>query len=205
MVSLRSTSHKRFFIPSRAIPFAVMVAVIVVCVMGSLLPKNLVNNFLYPIKYHGLIQEASARYGVDPLLICAVIQCESGWDNNAYSHAGAQGLMQVMPDTARSLIDMGLVIRPQSDAENLLDPATNIDFGVAYLAYLNQQLPALDQVLAAYNAGIGTVQHWLLELQEGQSFSDVINYGETKNYVERVQDVYDAYKNAYPSGLWESE
>lgn len=113
--------------------------------------------------------------------------------------------MQVMPDTARSLIDMGLVIRPQSDAENLLDPATNIDFGVAYLAYLNQQLPALDQVLAAYNAGIGTVQHWLLELQEGQSFSDVINYGETKNYVERVQDVYDAYKNAYPSGLWESE
>lgn len=176
-----------------------------VCVMGSLLPKNLVNNFLYPIKYHGLIQEASARYGVDPLLICAVIQCESGWDNNAHSHAGAQGLMQVMPDTARSLIDMGLVIRPQSDAENLLDPATNIDFGVAYLAYLNQQLPALDQVLAAYNAGIGTVQHWLLELQEGQSFSDVINYGETKNYVERVQDVYDAYKNAYPSGLWESE
>ena len=138
------------------------------------------------------------RHGVDPLLACAVIECESGWDEGAVSPVGAVGLMQVMPDTARSLVALGLVDDGAYDPDDLADPATNIEYGCAYLGYLQKHLSGLEEVIAAYNAGIGAVQGWI---SEGGTIPEDVEYAETRAYLDRVLVAYDAYQDSYPSGI----
>ena len=125
--------------------------------------------------YDATIDAAGARHGVDPDLIRAVIAQESGGDASATSAAGAQGLMQLMPDTARGL---GIA--------NPYDPAQAIDGGTRYL---KQELdrfggdPRL--ALAAYNAGPGAVER----------FGGVPPYAETQNYVQQVLGRYEQLHN----------
>lgn len=112
-----------------------------------------------------LVRRAAARYGVDVDLIHAVIRAESDYDPHCLSSAGAIGLMQLMPATARSL---GL-----TDA---WDPAQNIDGGTKYLRQQLERFGDLRLALAAYNAGPGAVLR----------YGGVPPYPETRNYVQRV-------------------
>jgi len=118
------------------------------------------------------IDEAALRAGVDPKLIEAIIAAESAFDPNALSKKGAQGLMQLMPDTA-----------DRFGVANVWDPRQNILGGTAYLRWLIQEFNGnLHHVLAAYNAGEGAVaQH-----------SGVPPYRETRDYIERVLSYYRA-------------
>lgn len=122
------------------------------------------------------IDGAAARYGVDPALLRGLIRQESGFDPNAGSPAGAQGLTQLMPGTAAGL-----------GVTDPLDPAQSIDGGAKYL---RQQLDAfggdVTKALAAYNAGPGAVKR----------FDGVPPYPETQNYVRRVQQFADEYRTA---------
>jgi soluble lytic murein transglycosylase-like protein len=115
-------------------------------------------------RYEAMIQQASARHGVDPTLVRAVIQVESNYEPRARSSKGARGLMQLMPSTAR-----------QYGVSNLYDPAANIEGGIRYLKSLLSRLP-LELALAAYNAGETAVQR----------FGGIPPFAETRNYVDRI-------------------
>lgn len=113
------------------------------------------------------INQASARYGVSPLLISAVIGSESACQQRAVSHKGARGLMQVMPDTARA---MGY------DPEDLFEPAIAIDAGTRYLAMQLRAFGRVDWGLAAYNAGPKAVER----------HGGIPPYKETRHYVQKT-------------------
>ena len=112
-----------------------------------------------------IVGEISARFGVDPLLVHAVIHCESAYNRLAVSPKGAEGLMQLIPETARR---MGV--------RNSFDSRQNIEGGVRYLGELQARYDDLRLVLAAYNAGEKAVDH----------YGGIPPYSETQEYVYRV-------------------
>lgn len=194
----RRTRSRRFGCWYRVVPLMLVGIVVVACVLLAATPTTLARRTLYPVSHARDIQASAERHGVDPLLVAAVIKCESGWDENAQSSAGALGLMQVMPQTSSELARMGLVDSGTYDPSNLLDPATNIEYGTAYLAFLQKNLSSTDEVIAAYNAGMGKVEEWLAQPGE---LADNITYTETREYLRRVNEAYQGYRDSYPTGL----
>ena len=124
------------------------------------------------VPYADLFNRAGSRHGVDPALLAAVAQQESGFDASAVSPAGAQGLMQFMPATAR-----GLGVDP-------FDPASAVDGAARYLAELTEQFGSTELGLAAYNAGPGTVSR----------YGGIPPYAETQDYVRTVTSKAEAYR-----------
>jgi soluble lytic murein transglycosylase-like protein len=117
------------------------------------------------------IKDAAQRHGVDPNLVRAVVQIESGFNPGAVSRKGALGLMQLMPGTARQL-----------NVLNPLDPAENVDAGVRHLkGLLDSYKGNVTLSLAAYNAGAGAV---------ARNGNAVPPFAETQNYVRRITDIY---------------
>lgn len=161
-------------------------------------PASTANRVLYPVYYADAIEDSAERHDVDPLLVCAVIRCESSWDASAVSSAGAIGLMQVMQDTADFLATTGIVDGDAYPASDLSDPVVNIEYGCAYLGYLQERLSSIEEVVAAYNAGLGAVQSWLAS---GGTIPDDIAYEETRTYLTRVLEAYEAYEKNYPLGI----
>jgi soluble lytic murein transglycosylase-like protein len=123
------------------------------------------------VPYARLFTQAGTRYGVDPSLLAAVASQESGFDASAVSPAGAEGLMQFMPSTAR-----GLGVDP-------LDPASSVDGAAKYLSGLENRFGSPSLALAAYNAGPGAVSR----------YGGIPPYAETQNYVRAVTSKAEAY------------
>ncbi|MBW2282069.1 MAG: lytic transglycosylase domain-containing protein [Deltaproteobacteria bacterium] len=124
-------------------------------------------------RWDGVIAHASRDYRMDPALIKAVIHAESLFDAYAVSRAGARGLMQLMPATARSI-----------GVDNAFDPWQNIRGGTRYLRYLMRRFEGnLELSLAAYNAGADTVLR----------YGGIPPYRETRRYVKRVLHFYRRY------------
>ncbi|MFL6107486.1 MAG: transglycosylase SLT domain-containing protein [Marmoricola sp.] len=121
--------------------------------------------------YAALFTAASKKYGVPASLLSAVAKAESGYDATALSPAGAQGLMQLMPATARSL-----------GVQNSFDPAQSIDGAAKMLRDLTQRFGRTDLALAAYNAGPGAVL----------KYHGVPPYPETQQYVTKVMSLMKA-------------
>lgn len=131
----------------------------------------------YAAPYDDLIIKHSYEQGLDPNLVRSVIYRESAFNPNARSYKDAQGLMQVIPSTARL---MG--VNPSS----LYDPEMNIIAGTRYLAFLSKRFNGdLTKIIAGYNAGHGAVD----------KFGGVPPYRETRNYVRAVSDKYIALSN----------
>ena len=117
-----------------------------------------------------MLEAAADKYNVDPNLVKAIATAESDWDQNAVSHVGAIGVMQLMPETAA-----GLGVDPYDERENIEGGAK----------YIRQMLDTFDgnvrKAVAAYNAGPGAVKR----------YGGVPPYSETQNYVGRVLDLYE--------------
>lgn len=195
----------RFWRWFRAIPLTLMALMLAFSIGLDLVPSTVVRRVLFPVEYSTQINGAASRHKVDPYLVAAVIKCESNWDTNAQSSAGAVGLMQLMPSTAREVARMGLVDTRSYDANDLSDATNNIEYGTAYLGYLQDQLGNTDEVIAAYNAGLTAVRAWgtdgSVDTSSKSSFADRIAYPETRLYVQRVSDAYQHYRELYPEGL----
>lgn len=116
------------------------------------------------------VEQYSKLHRIDPHLVMAVIEVESGFNNQAVSRAGAQGLMQIMPGTQR---DLGLTAP--------FDARDNIEAGIRYLKMLMDRFPDLSLALAAYNAGPGAVER----------YKGIPPFAETRGYVRRVIANYD--------------
>jgi soluble lytic murein transglycosylase-like protein len=124
--------------------------------------------------YSDLIQAAASKYGLDANVLKGLIKQESGFNPNAGSSAGAQGLTQLMPATAASL-----------GVTDVHDPAQSIDGGAHYLRMqLDRFGGDYTKALAAYNAGPGAVER----------FGGVPPYAETRNYVTNVLSYADQYR-----------
>lgn len=200
VVIVTSIRNARFWRWYRTLPIMLMSAMLALSLCIGYLPQDVVRGLFFPVSYGERIDDAAARHEVDPHLVAAVIKCESGWNENAQSRAGAVGLMQLMPDTAKSVSEMGVVDTNRYNPSDLTDPATNIEYGTALLSYLQKNLSTTDEVIAAYNAGLGTVQGWISESNTG-NVVDAITYPETKHYVERVKEALRQYQQYYPNGM----
>jgi soluble lytic murein transglycosylase len=121
------------------------------------------------------IERSCASHGVDSALVKAVIKAESNFNPAAVSRAGAQGLMQLMPETAR-----------RRNVENPFDPAANIDGGVRHLKEMLDTFGDTRLALAAYNAGENAVR----------KYRGVPPYAETRSYVETVLGHYGRFATA---------
>lgn len=127
---------------------------------------------LAPEELRAKIEAAAQQAGVDPALFDALVASESAYDPNARSRAGALGLSQLMPGTARGL-----------GVTNPFDPDENLRGGATYLAAMMKRFQTPELALAAYNAGPGAVE------KAGNRIPD---FQETKNYVDKVMALYKA-------------
>lgn len=152
------------------------------------------------ISYQDQIYEYSEKYNVDPLLTASIIKVESDFDNNAQSHQGAHGLMQLLEDTAKHSADVvGIDYYP----EKLNDVDYNLDLGVGYFDYLYRYYNNKDLALAAYNGGVGNVDGWIKEGKLDKDNPDSLNipFEETRQYVTKVNANYEVMKKFYKDGL----
>ena len=150
----------------------------------------------HPIEYADIVAACSDEFGVPQEMIFAVIHTESNFDPEAVSRAGAKGLMQIVEPT-NEWIAFRLGEEPMN--ERLFEPEFSIRRGTWLLAYTYNKYGSWEVALAAYNAGIGNANKWL----ENPSYSsdgvtlDVIPFGETREYVKRVLETAEKYRQLY--------
>lgn len=183
-------------------------AVLVVVLVGVFVQDGLPGRagaVLYPLHFQDEIAAASKNHGVDPYLVAGVVKAESNFDPNARSRVGAMGLMQLMPETAAWIAS-----RPDWEGEahpDLTDPRANLDLGSYYLSYLLGRFDGrIVETLAAYNAGEGTVSHWLerrlvADPDAGPLGVAEIPFPETRGFVERVQQYQALYQKHHPDAF----
>ncbi|MBS3803916.1 MAG: lytic transglycosylase domain-containing protein [Oleiphilaceae bacterium] len=145
------------------------------CDPGSSVNWRTTPLFLKP--YREAIKNAATEFGVDPALVRAVIHAESAFNARALSPRGAQGLMQLMPGTAREL-----------GVQNVKAPTENIRGGADYLARMLERFDGdIRLATAAYNAGPGAVGR----------YGGIPPYAETQAYVERVGILHERYASRF--------
>ena len=153
----------------------------------------------YPTAYTELIQQYAEQYELDPFLVQSIMRCESSNDPTVVSEAGAIGLMQIMPDTA-TWIAHKLDLDSVYTQDMLYNPETSIEFGCWYLRFLSGRFNAnVKQMVAAYNAGHGSVEDWLSDPRFSENGELVtIPFEDTARYYDKVMAAYENYTTLYP-------
>ncbi len=166
-------------------------------VLGDIKSKVMMR--FYPQEYSDYVSFYSSEYDVDEALVYAVMKTESGFRAEVQSHAGAMGLMQIMPETfewLQNLVD-GEITHSEDE---LLDPETNIKYGTYFLHHLLEHYNGNEKLaVAAYNAGSANVDSWLSDAQysvDGNNLAS-IPFAETEQYVDRVENTKAVYESLY--------
>jgi len=146
----------------------------------------------YPLRYSTIVRAHAHNYDLNPALLAAVIDEESKFRADAKSSAGAVGLMQLLPATAK-----GIAIHTGGSkfvTSDLYDPEINVRYGAWYLHHLLQKYGNERLALAAYNAGQQNVDTWRAEGKD-------IQFPETRAYVDKVERLKGIYRRTYAREL----
>jgi soluble lytic murein transglycosylase len=176
-------------------------ALVLLAVMRPFADKA-VHEIALPLRHEDIIRQQATQKGLDPSLIAGVIYVESRFRDQT-SRAGAKGLMQLLPSTARYIAaKSGGTAFVEGD---LATPQVNISYGSWYLRYLLRKYNGSEVLaLAAYNAGEGKVDEWYrAAAAKGESFEVAthIPFPETRDYVTRVLSVRERYRTDYKREL----
>jgi soluble lytic murein transglycosylase len=199
-----TTLKRRASVRRRRIGALLLVALL--AVGGAFVARPLfhhaVREIALPLRHEDIIRQQARDKDLDPALIAGVIYAESHFIDGRTSSAGAQGLMQLTPATARYIAEKsgGTAFR----VSDLGTPQVNIAYGAFYLRYLMRRYGGdVPLVLAAYNAGEGNVDKWIARARANDHALDIgaIPFGETRSYVTKVLDARKEYRASYRSEL----
>jgi soluble lytic murein transglycosylase-like protein len=157
----------------------------------------------FPTDFMELAHKYGAKYGVSPFLVQAIIRQESGFRPGVSSYAGAMGLMQLMPGTARYTQRQFLQQGGHLSRSEIVRPETNVKLGTMYIrihtAFAADQIPL---ALAGYNAGPAPLESWFERYGEREldAWVESITYREARGYVRKVFTSYVTYAGLYGSG-----
>jgi soluble lytic murein transglycosylase len=162
---------------------------------GEQLPREILTT-IFPLSYWDLIVKYSSQNKLDPYLIAALMAQESTFVRDIKSHAGAYGLMQLMPATARQYARR-FKIRYSSSL--LTTPESSVRIGTAYFADKIREFGSVHLALASYNAGETAARRWMRESagMSQEEFIDNISYPETQQYVKRLLGTAEDYRRLY--------
>ena len=151
----------------------------------------------YPLEFDGLVTAAARRHDLPPHLVFAMIRQESAFDSGAHSHAGAKGLMQVMPATGRELAGrLGLAYT----RARLVEPEFSVQLGTAYFRQVLRSFGDEELALAGYNGGPNRIRRWWDrsgDWNEVDRFIEGLPLDETRTYVQRIVLLSNAYRDLY--------
>jgi soluble lytic murein transglycosylase len=198
----RDRTARRSQVLRRRVFFLRGVAVIGVVVALAIAPRAdraVQEAVLLPLRHDDIIRQQAEDKDLDPALIAGVIFAESHFRDQT-SHAGAKGLMQLMPETADYIAQKsGGTSFEQGD---LADPQVNIAYGSWYLRHLLDKYDGREVLaLAAYNAGQGNVDEWLANAPGAHLTPNDIPFPETRHYVAKVLDARSDYRREYKDEL----
>jgi peptidoglycan lytic transglycosylase len=182
----------------------VLIGLLVVALAGVVawpLLHHAVKEISLPLRHEDIIRQQARDKDLDPTLIAAVIYAESKFRDQT-SAAGAKGLMQILPATARDIARKSGGI--SFSEEDLGTPQVNIAYGSYYLRYLLDRYGDNDVLaIAAYNAGETNVDRWVVNARQGDRAFTLaeIPFAETREYVKRVLAAREDYRKTYPSEL----
>ncbi len=178
------------------IPITIL-AIILILLFSVIRVQDIVIKKIYPQKYNAYVEKYALEYGVDSMLVYAIIKAESNFKPHIKSNSNAMGLMQLLEDTAK---ETATKIGIEYTDGCLYEPETNIRLGIKYFSdllkeYNNNYMLAL----TAYNAGTGNLKKWIEQgiiKTDGSNIED-IPYKETNNYVRKIVRDYNIYKDLY--------
>jgi soluble lytic murein transglycosylase len=187
----------------RRITLTLGVALLAALLAAVVVPRlpDVVREIALPLSHEDIIRQQAAEKNLDPSLLAAVIYAESRF-RDATSHAGARGLMQITPETARYIAHLSG--GTQFEQGDLATPQINISYGAYYLRYLLERYGDNTVLaLAAYNGGEGNVDRWIAQasISERAFVIDEIPFAETREYVDRVLDARAQYRDRYSREL----
>lgn len=151
---------------------------------------------IYPRQYAELVEENAKDFEIDPSLLYALIETESGFDKNAVSSVGAKGLTQITPETFRWLQTK---TGENYEEEALFEPEISVYYGAFFLNMLLEEFDNTETALAAYHAGRGKVNEWLADPRissDGEALEN-IPYEDTAGYVKKVVKIKERYQKIY--------
>ena len=176
-----------------------VIMILIIAILFVLFKDKLLK-ILYPKTYSEIISVYAEKYDVEENLIYAVIKAESNFNSEAVSNRDAIGLMQIVEETAIEVATRNQIdIDTENISEELLNIDNNINIGTKYLSTLLTQYGNIEVALAAYNAGIGTVNNWIEKqiIQADGSNIENVPYKETNNYVRKILRDYRVYNELY--------